>query len=231
LYSFDVLLELNNVYSLKINASRNYRIPTFNDLYWHAGGNSNLQPETSYQGELGNIFRFGKLQIDVTAYYIDSKNLIQWRPNDRGVWSPENISEAKNYGLESTMQYHNSFGKNRISLHANYAYTKAINSEKKKQQLYVPFHKATALIRYGYENFSLYSQVIYNGRVFSTTDNLGVVDAYSIANLGLELEVLKKTLPITFGIKANNIFNTYYENVAYRPMPDRNFETYLNLKF
>jgi outer membrane cobalamin receptor len=40
------------VYKLKLNLSRNFRIPTFNDLYWEEGGNRDLKPESSYQAEI-----------------------------------------------------------------------------------------------------------------------------------------------------------------------------------
>ena len=41
---------------LKANASRLYRIPTLNDLFWKEGGNQNLLPENGYAFESGIQF-------------------------------------------------------------------------------------------------------------------------------------------------------------------------------
>ena len=39
--------------SAKVNFSKVYRIPTFNDLYWVPGGNADLLPESGYCEEAG----------------------------------------------------------------------------------------------------------------------------------------------------------------------------------
>lgn len=38
--------------AVKINATRNYHLPTLNDLYWLPGGNPALKPERGYTGDL-----------------------------------------------------------------------------------------------------------------------------------------------------------------------------------
>lgn len=232
LFAADASYKVAEWYTLKVNGSKNYRVPTFNDLYWNAGGNDALQPESSVQGELSNVFYFGKLQLEATVYYIDSSNLIQWRPNASGVWMPENVSEVENYGGEFSATYKTNFQQHQFSLHANYAYTKAVNVEKNKQQLYVPFHKATGLFNYQFKRFQLDYQTYYNGKVFTTTDNKGEVASYSIANIHASYALgSASNVTTTIGVHAYNIFNTYYENVAYRPMPNRNIQTFINFKF
>lgn len=231
LFSADASYKVADWYTVKANGSKNYRVPTFNDLYWNAGGNDALQPESSLQGELSNVFHFGKLQLEATAYYIHSNELIQWRPNASGVWMPENVSEVENYGGEFSATYKTSFQKHDFEIQANYAYTKAFNVEKQKQQLYVPFHKATGLFTYTYNRFQFEYQSYYNGKAFTTTDNKGSVKAHSVSNIRTSYTLGPKTNLIMLGVNANNIFNTYYENVAYRPMPNRNIQTFINIKF
>ena len=84
---------------------------------------------------------------------------------------------------------------------------------------------------YYYKKFSAYYQLLFNSEVFTTTDNYGILDRYSVSNLGCEYQIQENLFPIKIGIKINNIFNTYYENVAYRPMPNRNIQTFINFKF
>jgi len=231
LFAIDSKYEATAWYNLKLNASKNYRVPTFNDLYWDVGGNSALEPETSYQAEIGNIFHWKDFQIDINGFYIASKDLIKWQPSDSGLWMPENISETENYGLEVSGNYFINFKEHLISVNANYSYTSATDKEKDKQLIYVPFHKITGLLNYNFKQFSGYYQILYNGKVFTTTDNNGIVEAYSVSNFGLEYQIKNKLLPIKLGIKINNIFDIYYENVAYRPMPNRNIQTFINFKF
>jgi len=229
--SIDSKYIIKEWYSLKANASKNYRVPTFNDLYWTSGGNIDLKPEISYQGELGNEFSFKYFLLNMNVFYIYSKDLISWQPGTDGVFTPLNISEAENIGFEIAGKFSKSIQKNHFNLGLNYAYTSAKNLEKNKQLIYVPFHKITGMIDYRFQQFNAYYQQLFNGKVFTTTDNNSVLDSYFVANIGLEHLFLYKTMPIKIGFKLNNIFNRYYENVAYRPMPNRNIQTTITFKF
>ncbi|MGO3182089.1 MAG: TonB-dependent receptor [Aequorivita sp.] len=229
LFSADAKWNVTNNYALRLNGSKNYRVPTFNDLYWYAGGNIQLTPETSYQAEFGQEFNFGELKADVAVYYISSENLIKWIPGSGGLWVPINISETQNYGVEVNLDYAIKFNyQQSLSLNANYSYTKAEDLKKEKQLIYVPFHKAGGTLQYHFKNLSAYVQGLFNGEAYTTTDNSDSVDAYSVFNLGMEYTLLFNP-EITFGGRLKNIFNTYYENVAYRPMPSRNIEIFLNI--
>lgn len=227
LFSADAKYKVSENYVLRLNGSRNYRIPTFNDLYWYAGGNLNIQPETSYQVELGQEFYYGNLKADVAAYYISSKDLIKWVPNSGGLWQPLNINKTKNYGIEINLDYSLKFSNRQtLDFYANYSYTKAEDLEKEKQLIYVPFHKAGGTLQYYFKQISFYAQGLFNGEAYTTTDNSEYVNAYTIFNLGAEYRLSGNT-NLSFGSRLNNVFNIYYENVAYRPMPSRNIEIFL----
>ncbi len=231
LFALDGKYNAISWYILKGNVSKNYRVPTFNDLYWVAGGNEDLKPETSYQAELGNEFHWKNFQFLVNGFYITSKDLIKWQPNEIGIWMPVNISETENYGVELSGIYSKKFNKHQLDISGNYAYTSAIDKEKDKQLIYVPYHKITGLLNYSIKQFTAYYQILFNGEVFTTTDNSDTVASYSVSNLGLNYNINNKLLPINLGVKVNNIFDIYYENVAYRPMPNRNYQLFLNFKF
>lgn len=228
LFSADAKWMLSETYALRLNGSKNYRVPTFNDLYWYAGGNYELKPETSYQVELGQEFHFGHLNFDLAAYYISSEDLIKWVPGNGSLWRPSNISQAQNFGLEAKATYGISFNEHqKINIQVLYSYTNAEDKEKKKQLIYVPYHSGNVLLNYGFKNLTAYLQGIYTGTAFTTTDNSDQVEASTVFNLGAEYSF--STNPnITVGGRVKNMFNTYYENVAYRPMPSRNFQIFLN---
>ncbi len=228
LFSADAKWTVLQNYSVRLNGSKNYRVPTFNDLYWYAGGNFDLQPETSYQAELGQEISFKNLKIDMAAFYISSEDLIKWIPGNGSMWEPINISRTRNYGAEIVLDYSVKLLKDHtVSLNANYSYTKAEDLEKEKQLIYVPFHKASGTLQYNFKNAMIYFQGLYNGEIFTTTDNSYAVNSYKLFNLGVEYTINSQP-QITFGGRLKNVFNVYYENVAYRPMPSRNFQLFLN---
>lgn len=228
LFSADAKWRFSKTYALRLNGSKNYRVPTFNDLYWYAGGNFELKPETSYQVELGQEFQFGNLNIDLAAYYISSENLIKWIPGNGSLWRPSNISRAQNLGLEAKVNYGIRFAENqKIDFQLLYSYTDAEDLDKDKQLIYVPFHKANISANYSYKNLNAYLQGLYTGMAFTTTDNSDLVAAHTVFNLGGEYN-FSSNPNLSVGGRIQNIFNTYYENVAYRPMPSRNFQIYLN---
>ena len=86
LFSAGSTFDLSKFYQLKFNISRNYRTPTFNDLYWKGSGNPNLLPEDSYQAEVGNQFRYKDFRLTGTVYTSKIKDMIRWLPNNSGNW-------------------------------------------------------------------------------------------------------------------------------------------------
>jgi vitamin B12 transporter len=217
-------------YQLKLNGSRNFRIPTFNDLYWQGSGNSNLQPESSYQLEIGQDFRFKNTTFSITNYYIKIQDLIQWSPDLSGNWRPNNVAEVTTYGLEVLLNYTKRQGKNQFDFNTTYAYTVSEDEAKKKQLIYVPYHKFTASLAYAFENFSAHYQYLYNGEVFTSSDNYYSLDDFWVSNVGIDYYFGKKKL-LQLGFDLGNIFNKNYQSVAMRPMPGRNYTINLTFNF
>lgn len=228
LFSVDSKYRFSNRYSIRFNGSKNYRVPTFNDMYWIGGGNLELVPETSYQVEIGQEIKFGNLKADVAAFYISSEDLIKWIPGTGALWHPMNINKTRNYGIETVVDYEMNLNTtHKLNFKASYSFTKAEDLEKEKQLIYVPFHQGFGSITYAAGQFSAYAQGMFNGAVYTTTDNSESVDGHTIFNLGAQYS-FPFNPQITLGGSLNNVFNVYYENVAFRPMPSRSIELFLN---
>lgn len=232
LFSVGSSYQFGKLYNLKLNASRNFRIPTFNDLYWEEGGNPDLKPESSYQAEIGNVFTFQNFSITQTFYYMKIKDLLRWVPGTNGIWMPQNTDKVDSYGAETLFGWKKSFGKNNLTANATYAYTVSENVETKKQLFFVPFNKVTASVAYSRKNISAYYQFLYNGFVYTQSDNDPdkIVDAYNVSNIGIDYD-FKLLSSFKVGFQVLNLWNTFYQSLEYRPMPGRNFNLYLNLKF
>ncbi|WP_373519144.1 TonB-dependent receptor plug domain-containing protein [Pricia sp.] len=229
-FSLDGKYRVAGHYGLQLSASRNFRMPTFNDLYWKPGGSLDLVPESSYQIDLGQVLEFGAASFNLNGYYIATDDMIRWLPDTSGIWSPSNIDEVRIYGLEGEFALIYPIQKKQhIEIKTNYAYTVSEDKATREQLIYVPFHRTNASIAYNLSQLGLFYQHLYNGPVSIIG---GELEGYQVANAGITYSPQSKgKLQYSLGLTLNNLFNTYYENVALRPMPNRNIQTQLLLNF
>lgn len=231
LYSAGVLFEPNAYYKLKLRTSKNYRIPTFNDLYWQPGGNLNLNPEESFQYEINQEYKRNNLSVSAHIYYNSITNLIQWIPTSAGYWGAENTNKIKVFGAEFFGNYQLLFNKHKVMLSGMYAYTNSKNPDTNKFQIYVPQHKVTAGINYTYKKFGVNLDGLYNGEVYTRTDNNTKynLDAYMLLNGNIWYELGKKQR-YKFAFEIKNITNQAYQTVAERWLPGINYNVQLTIK-
>ena len=232
LFSVGSRYNFSDFYQLKFNLSRNYRVPTFNDLYWEGSGNPDLKPESSYQAEIGNEFRYKDFRLTVTGYGMKIKDMIRWLPNNSGNWSPENTDRVTIYGAEALLGWRKIFDKHTFDFSGTYAYTVSLDDKTDKQLFYVPYHKLTGSLSYYYKKLSAYYQVMFTGEIFTTSDNnpKDILDAYNVSNIGVDYNFSKKNT-FKVGVKAANLWNEKYEALPSRFMPGRNLTLYLNLNY
>ncbi len=224
-------------------ASRNFRFPTLNDLYWVPGGNPNLREEKSVNGEIQIKYSWRKMiDVSVSNFYIYAQDWIQWIP-EGSVWEAENFRRVFSRGVEGAIHLTNVRDDNprKLSIHfnASYTYTKASNLDafsstdlsQGKQLIYVPYHNFTMGLQLGYRRFYIRSVNTYTGPVFTSTDNSQSLNGYFIPNLEIGKEFLFKHVELGLSARVNNIGNQQYAVVADRPMPGRNFEGTVRFKF
>ncbi len=224
--------DFSDSYQLKFNLSRNYRVPTFNDLYWEGSGNLDLKPESSYQAEIGNQFKYKDVKLTVTAYTMKITDMIRWLPNNTGNWSPVNTDKVFIYGAETLLNYKKSIDKHTFDLTSTYAYTVSTDKNTDKQLFYVPYNKLTGSLSYYYKKVAAYYQIMYTGEIFTTSDNNPkyILDAYNVSNFGIDYNFSKKNT-FKIGFKVQNLWNEKYEALPSRYMPGRNLSINLNLNY
>jgi iron complex outermembrane receptor protein len=229
LFSVDGAYRVSNTYAIQFNASKNFRIPTFNDLYWQPGGNLNLNPEQSYQIDLGHTLNAKAINFKLNTYYIRTEDLIQWRPDNAGVWMPINVASAQSYGAELEAKYSVSYKLNKFSLSGRYSYTISENLETKSQLIYVPIHKGNIAFAFNRKLFSMFYQHLFNDAVFIIGDTL---EGFNVANAGFGYQFNKNgKVQYDINLRIQNLYNKNYQNVALRPMPNRNYQILTTIKF
>ena len=234
-FSFSNEYKLNNYITFKGLLSSNYRVPTFNEMYWPIVGDENLIPETALQGELGALFNYKNLDVQISAYYIHTDDKITWTPTGgSNLWSPGNIDNAMNKGLETYVTYSKRFGKNIIKLAVNYMYTIAKDLERNSFLPYVPVQASNINIEFERAWFKFYVQTLYQDKVYTNLVNIDrySLDAVFVNNIGVDIKIFEKEKhQIIIGGKVNNINDDLYYFSNLRPMPERNFNININYKF
>lgn len=220
----------SDTYLLRISTSRNFRIPTFNDLFWKSGGNSELDPETSVQAEIGNELNIGDFNFKFTGYFMDIDDLIRWVPGNSGIWRPVNTNSVHNYGLEFFSSWSKKIGGNPLSFSANYAFTRSVDQETGNQLIYTPKHKLTFSGGYQMEELSFFFQSLYNGSIYTSSDNNYSLDPYTLVNIGAGY-IINKNPETKLNFQVGNLFNENYQSLPSRIMPGRSFRSSLTIKF
>ncbi len=232
LYSLGIEYEFSSFYTAKLSASKNFRRPTFNDLYWTNSGNPDLNAEKSHQIELGNQFHIKNWEFSLTGYFNNIKDMIHWLPSSNGIFQPFNEDHVQTYGGEFMLNWQKKINHHIFSLNSTYAYTISKNQKTKKQLIYVPYHKATFSGAYQIYNLTFDVQWMYNGEVYLNSDNNPnqILSDYMLTNLGISYDFGKNNT-YEIGGRVMNIFNKAYENVRRYEMPGINYNFYINLKF
>lgn len=230
LFSISGNYQVTNHYTITFNGSKNFRYPSFNDLYWKPGGNPDLKPEIAYQGEIGNKFRYGNFAGNITPYYIRIQDMIRWLPNASAIWTPVNTEKVESYGVESQLDFEQKTERYTVKCSVGYVYTHSKDLGTGMLLSYVPQHKWYGNASFRYRFAELFVQALYNGLTYTTTDESmnNAIQPYFVANTGIDFTVFKH---FKMGFKVRNLFNEVYETMAYYPLPLRNYTTSLLINF
>lgn len=235
-------------FTITMNAGRNYRMPSLNDLYWNPGGNPNLLPEQNWSAEVGLSRYFWKPGRNLVPYFSIAAhtnrvdNWILWVPTSFAWWAPENVSQVQVRGLEATFALKNrqeAFSKIKPDLRASYSLTSSqiratVNpndQSRGKQLIYTPLHAGQVMLRLRYRYWHLRYQQEFTGLRYTTRDNSESVPGFTVGNLhaGRTFKANDHTFTLQGGL--NNIWNTPYQNIAWRAMPGRSFFVRLQWDF
>jgi len=229
----------------KLNVSKNFRVPTLNDIYWQPGGNPNLKPEESINEEATLIARFFEnsvlknAEVSLTAYHSIIDNSIQWLPTQNVYWAPQNLRKVRGRGLEAEFKTGIQLNKAEFLFNCGYAYTSIMNINKisvfddsyNKQLIYVPFHKVFFNMSFNYRNIDLHFNHVFTGKRYTMSDNSKFLPYYNLSMLSVSYSFKIKKFNIASFFKVDNLWDETYQIIQWRPMPGRNYRISLTFKF
>jgi outer membrane cobalamin receptor len=223
---------------LRGNISRNFRPPTFNELYYAGGGgigNPDLRPErsTSVEGGGGvSTYLFGEHHLDVTAFAISMNDRIVWVPAGIGSVTPRNIRQVQSRGVECT--YSMASGGAALTAH----YTRS-RSEKASEDYPGDANTSVQLIYSPEEMFGLAGSwtfavdagmltsidcsagYTFTGHRFTTEDNSQFLPAYRLWRAGCGVRLHVGDFRMLVRGEVTNLLDESYEVMAGYPMPPR----------
>jgi iron complex outermembrane receptor protein len=233
---------------LKASASRNYRFPTLNDLYFLPGGNPDLRHESGWSDDGGMSFAIGRegvYKLSGSATWFDSyiNDWIIWLPTTKGFFSPENVKDVHAYGVELDGHLSVQLAKHwLLNMDATFSWTPSINHGEKrspadqsvgKQLPYIPELSSTVAGRLTWREWSfVYNWCFYSERYTMSSNDIsltGKLPKYYMSNISLGYNLALRWADFNFKGTINNVFDEEYLSVLSRPMPGINFELFVGI--
>ncbi len=186
-YSFDANMDLSKSISIKANLSKNYNLPSLNDLYWrsetYVSGNPDLQAEYGWSGEFGFsetiLSSQPSIKLEQSFYYSQIKDWIVWLPGASGVWKPENKKNAKIIGVDINLDVALKLNRALLKLNAKYNWNSSRFSNDNKQYLrmiYVPENAFMFNLNLDFGNVSLnYSHKFSDERLYDQNTHYQII--------------------------------------------------------
>jgi len=226
---------------LRIRSSygKSFRVPTFNDLYWIAGGNPSLRPERSLSfdfGVLGSLSWVGRWDAEVSYFDIDSQDRIVWSPTSGSFWSPKNIGRVESRGVEAEGRWTGLDGA--LTLALNSTWTDVVKKSEDfpgdptlgKQLIYAPEQTVSASASFAWGDARLFVQHSWTSFRYTTEINDRFLPSYAVTSATAQYLLTLQPVRLSIKLEATNIFNTSYEAVALFPMPLREFRATLGVE-
>lgn len=206
--------------------STNFRMPTFNDLYWQPGGNPSLKPERNHEWEWIHIWQNKKLYLRLSAYYRFNRDLIRWMPGQNGLWHPVNINHTRTRGFEFSGHWKYNSGLWKTKLMFSYNFQDGIDLQTKRPLSFIPLYLWSTAFRIEYGRLYMIPQIKFQSYYYTDASNTHFAPSVLLAQLhaGWQYKNIHLDLQIT------NLFNTYYEWIPGYPMPGRGIRVGLTYK-
>lgn len=233
---------LANWLTASAKLTRNYRLPTFNDLYWQPGGDPGLQPESGWSQE-GGIKIHGapgrhKLSYALTGFSRRIDNWILWSLREgQAFWSASNITRVWSRGLEQRLRWELAGREWKLHLSGGYDYILSTSEvevenprmEAGQQLLYVPRHRAFGKLSFRWKGLLAEYRHQHTGAVGG--QNVDTLPGYQVGFISLAYSHAVSSWEGRLFFHANNLWNEQYRVIERRPMPGRHFQAGLELKF
>ena len=228
-----------------------FRLPTFNDLYYTNIGSTYLEPEFTFQHDIGFTYQkkydnsvLKAFYVKVDGYYNKVKDKIVAVPTvNMFRWMMVNLGRVEIIGADVNVQAEMMLGKVKLKPLLSYTYQSAKDKTDKgwgiipgdtfygQQIPYTPWHSGSFTMMADYKDWGFNYSMIYVGKRYDgQMDNIqyNFVQPWYTHDLSVQKKLSLAGHPFKINLEMNNVFNQYYDVVQNYPMPGRNFRLTLN---
>jgi iron complex outermembrane receptor protein len=205
-----IAYQLSNQTSFKASASKGFRSPNLRELYLYMPANPDLKPEEMSNFDFSYLQSLWdhKIQLELTAYYAQGKNLITTAMVDG---KPLNVNTDKftNKGFDFAFTYSIL---PTLKASGNYSF---LHSD--IQIAAAPKHKAFLSLNWTINKFTVAPNFQYvNGLYLGTANGADVINNYALLNCKVSY---KATDWMNVFITGENLTDTSYQTYLGFPMP------------
>lgn len=237
--------------AVKMNVSRNYHQPGLNDLYWFPGGNPDLRPEDGSSGDLAFSYSKRTDKMDFSGQITGFASLIDdwivWMPSASGAsyWEAGNLRKVFARGAELQLSYHRELTRTlAFDLKGNYSHSAtsnvdavpSVDKSRGKQLIYIPKDKANLFAEIEYKSYYLKINAPFTGKRYTSSNNEEsdyekVLNSYWLidASAGRRFDLKPFVIDAVFAVE--NLANTDYMAILWRPMPGRYYSLTLQFSY
>jgi vitamin B12 transporter len=220
----------------QVSASRKFRLPDFNELYWNPGGNIHLKPEvgycalfsTNYSRKISERLSFNS---SAQLYYNNVFDWIQWQPATSQYWSPVNIQHVRTRGIEVKIGFNQkkSWGEIQLTSMAEVNKAEGQNSAAENDSWFVMIYSPklrscnSVSIRYRKLTGTLNHQI--SGKRFTDDENTAIraLPSYQLFHVFLSHEIKIKSTISNLACGIDNLLDVRYQSVRGYALPGRIF--------
>jgi len=237
--------------SVKLNLARNYHQPGLNDLYWLPGGNPDLKPEDGYTGDLTFGYSYKKENSNISGQLSGFASLIEnwivWQPSANGAyyWEASNMKKVFARGLEIQLSVQKIIAKTiLVNLKGNYSHSAtsnlnavpSVDESRGKQLIYIPKDKANIFAQGNFKAWYVKVNAPFTGKRYTSSNNVEsdyekVLNPYWLINLTAGKMFEFKPVRMDIAINIENLANTDYMAILWRPMPGRYYSITIQFQY
>ena len=215
-----------------------FRMPTFNELYYTAVGNTALQPEKAKQFNAGFTYHIlwnkGHYLSATADGYVNRvlHKIIAIPTKNLFIWSMMNVGKVNIKGMDITLRGGYSFNKitdmhffGAYSVQRSLDVTDAGTKTYRHQVPYTPVHSGSLSAGISIKGLSLDYNALFSGSRYSLSQNTpaNYLSGYAEHGFSISKKMAVKRRVIKLAVEALNITDSRYEVIRNFPMPGRSF--------
>jgi len=227
---------------VRASVGKNFKAPGLNDMYWVPGGNEDLVPERSISYDSGirwNVPIDRGLLVDAGFFSIRTDDRIIWQPGVENpqIWSPVNVRKVHADGFELDIRWKSDSVPVRFGTSYTYQDVRQFihddetGTEVTNQLPFVPFHLLSGEIGFDVRDMRISVYPRYNGKRYADEANATSIDSHFTLDLRSDYTIQLGTLSAIVSLDIKNIFDADYQIVQHFPMPGRNYELNVRLRY